>query len=177
MTNLPGTKQRHLLCHSLWLWLLSIVVMSGCYHATTQHSYHSFAHEVWEMQDTVDFEVTTADSLIHYTLAIDLRNTNDFPYQDLPIFITCTEGDSLPLLTDTLSLSLANESGSWRGKGMGGLYQTTHHAGMLHFSHTGSHHIRIAHLLPDTLLKGISDIGIRLEEVNAYRDRHQYAGK
>lgn len=179
MTNLPKTKYWSLLCRSLCPYLFAMGIMSGCGNSTIMlHSYHSFSHEEWKMQDTIDFNIVTTDSLIDYTLTIEIRNNNYYPYQNLPVSIICTGGGGLLLHADTISLNLADEHGSWKGKGTGGLYQTGHYAGMLRIGHTDSlHHIRIAHLLPDSILKGISDIGIRLEQTNAYRDQHQHAGK
>ena len=177
MIKLPGIKQRHLLRHLLWLWLLTTTIMGGCSSHTTHRAYHSFAHEEWKMQDTISLNVTPTDSLADYTLDIEIRNSNNYPYEDLPISIICTEGDSLLLLNDTLLLNLADEYGRWKGKGIGGLYQTEYHAGKLHIMHAGRHCIRISHLLPDTLLKGISDIGIRIGKISAYHDQHPRAGR
>ena len=176
MTNRHKIKYMHPL-NMLCLWLLATGIIIGFHSVTVQHTYHSFPNETWNGQDTIDFPIEVTDSLADYLLTIEIRNNNHYPYQDLPLSITCTEGDSLFLRTDTLSIRLADSNGNWTGNGLGGLYQSGHPAGYLRPRHTGIHHIRMTYLLPDTMLAGISNIGIRLETNASYHAPHQHAGK
>lgn len=129
---------------------------------TVFHAYHSFGQEVWARHDTVMFNIEISDSSVAYTLHIEARNSNHYRHSSLPLALRLSEGDSTVLHTDTLPFTFADDKGMWTGKGLGRLYQTETEAGDLTFTHTGMYRLCLTHLLPDSLLTGISDIGIRL---------------
>ena len=64
---------------------------------------------------------------------------------------------------DTLELRLADNAGIWLGDGWGGLYQSTLPAGFIRIGKAGEYRFKIIHLLPDEVLPGINDVGIKLK--------------
>jgi len=69
-------------------------------------------------------------------------------------------------ITDTVQVLLAEPSGKWRGKGFSGIYDNRilfrQH---VFFPEPGSYSIKLKHGMRPLMLKGITDIGIRVEKV------------
>lgn len=142
------------------------LLLGACNGQTVFHAFQSLPDRGWQRQDTVDFCVNVPDSFTAYRLQVEIRNNTDYPYQNLPLSVTTYNADTLLVSTDTLQLILANAQGKWTGKGWGGLYQTTISAGSVAIDKAGTYRFQIACILPDSLLKGISDVGIRLDRSN-----------
>lgn len=115
------------------------------------------------MEDTLRFEAQVPDSQVYCRLEVEVRNRNDYPYRNLPLRIACLTADSLQLPPDTLNIMLADSEGGWLGTGLGNYYQLSQSVGSVHISRPGIYTFRITCLLPDSVVKGINDIGIRLE--------------
>lgn len=126
------------------------------------HAYRSLPSEGWSRRDTLTFEVDVADSLTSYRLALEVRNRNSYPYQNLPLSFCFTDSAGIPLRTDTLQLRLAEPTGSWTGKGWSGLYQSAFPAGEVTVGRAGRYYIKIAYTLSDERLQGVNDVGVRL---------------
>lgn len=167
MNNLPNKKLNKdcLTQRFIGVLLCAGLLLASCTVSTVYHDYRSLAAAGWRATDTIDFHVPVADSAGLYFLSVEARNNNHYPYQSLPLSIACMEGDSLLLYTDTVVLTLASSQGRWEGSGWGGLYQTSQPVVTLSFPRSGMYHVRISHLLPDSIVAGIYDIGICLERV------------
>lgn len=101
-----------------------------------------------------------------YKMTIGIRHQENYPYRDLWLGISQSAKDTLTYSTDTLQLFLADETGNWNGDGPGGLYQFTrlYTPSFTIAQDSASRSIRIVHIMTDNPLKGISDVGIRLEK-------------
>ena len=90
------------------------------------------------------------------------RQTVYHHYESLPAE-GCLTADSLQLPPDTLDIFLANDDGGWLGTGLGNYYQLSQFVGSVHIRKPGTYTFQVTCLLPDTVVTGINDIGIRLE--------------
>lgn len=152
-------------CLSANALLLSVAsLFCACDGQVVCHAFRSLPLKGWQRNDTLVFETAVTDSLTYYRLSVEVRNRNGYPYRNLPLTVSCTAPDGQTLPTDSLQLSLANEDGTWRGKGWGGLYQTTFPAGSIRITQPGTYLFKIAYTLPDSLLTGINDVGIKLSK-------------
>lgn len=144
--------------------LLSVAsLLSACDGQVVYHSFQSLPTTGWLRNDTLSFDVEVTDSLTYYKLFVEVRNRNNYPYQNLPLAIRYIAEDSIASPTDTIQLILADKDGIWKGDGWGGLYQTAMAAGSIRIGRSGTYHFQVTHALPDENLPGINDIGIRLE--------------
>ena len=160
MTN--RLKNRNLCLKGIIL-LFAASLLSACDKQTVYHSFQSLPTKGWLRKDTLSFDVEVTDSLTYYKLSLEVRNRNNYPYQNLPLSISYTDGDSIPSATDTIQLILADKEGIWKGDGWGGLYQTATSAGSIRIKSPGTYRFKVAYTLPDESLQGINDIGIKLE--------------
>lgn len=160
MTN--RLKNRNLCLKGIIL-LFAASLLSACDKQTVYHSFQSIPTEGWLREDTLSFDVEVTDSLTYYKLSLEVRNRSNYPYQNLPLSICYTAGDSISLPADTIQLILADKEGIWKGDGWGGLYQTAASAGSIRIGKPGTYRFKVGYTLPDERLQGINDIGIKLE--------------
>ncbi len=111
-----------------------------------------------------------ADSLDLY---VGLRYDASYKYKNLCMRVeSFAAGDSL-MFSDTLCCDIFDETGRRNGSTAGTLYQAEFYAFPIERPHCGSHTIRLQHVMRDTLLQGVYDVGVKLVP----RGRHQCAEK
>ncbi len=147
---------------------VALCLLSGCgqQEGLSFHTYCSIAPEGWQNQDTLDFELCIRDSAVCYALTVEMRNRAEYPYLNLPLSIAFVDSVGTLLACDSIQLLLADGQGSWRGKGWGGLYCSAKEAKPICVPYSGRYTLRLSYALPDSLLPGLSDIGIRLESLD-----------
>lgn len=138
-------------------------VLSACDKQAVYHVFQSLPTEGWQRKDTLCFSAEIPDSLTYYKLSVEIRNRNNYPYQNISLSVSYDTPDVQALPADTLQFTLADKEGIWKGDGWGGLYQSAFPAGSVRIGKPGIYLFKIAYILPDETLRGINDIGIRLE--------------
>lgn len=96
---------------------------------------------------------------------IGIRHLESYPYRDIWLEISHNLSDSTFFHKDTLHLYLADQWGNWHGKGIGGLLQhtDTHPPKIQIKARNSQSTFQIIHLMNDSLLKSVYDIGIQLK--------------
>ena len=109
------------------------------------------------MDSIAHFEYQIADTSVSYQMKIYVRHTDRYPYQNLWLFA----GDSAQ--QDTIHFFLADERGRWLGNKHNAFMELPVIFGeQLHFADTGSYYLDIRHGMRDTLLQGVTDIGLEI---------------
>ena len=159
MTNRFKNKTKHL----KYIILLFIVgALGACDKQTVYHAFRSVPQEGWKRQDTLFFDVAVPDSQTYYKLTVEIRNRNTYPYQNINLSVDYEDPESKRVQVDTLKAVLASKEGIWKGDGWGGLYQSAFSAGSIKIGRSGNYLFKIAYTLPDEILPGINDVGIKL---------------
>jgi gliding motility-associated lipoprotein GldH len=95
---------------------------------------------------------------------VDIRNKGNYPYSNLWLFLSIRSPDGKQV-TDTVEFTLAEASGRWKGSGLGGLYDNQIlYKKSVYFPHKGYYRFSLKQGMRDNVLKGINDIGIRVEK-------------
>jgi gliding motility-associated lipoprotein GldH len=119
----------------------------------------------WYMDDVQKFNVEIDDTTAHYDFLIIIRNTIDYNYANLFLFLnTLTPDDEIA--KDTLQFLLADKEGKWLGKGKGNFKESIfllQHG--LMFSQQGTYSFEFTQGMREETLVGIADIGIRIEKI------------
>ena len=90
-------------------------------------------------------------------MLIYIRHTEQYPYQNMWLFVDDAGRQ------DTIEFYLADDRGQWLGNKHNGfiempvLLEETKH-----FADTGSYTMYIAHGMRDSLLRGVTDIGLEI---------------
>lgn len=138
-------------------------ILTACDKQTVFHAFQPLPSDGWKKKDTLFYNVSVPDSQTYYKLSVEIRHNNDYPYQNLNLAVGYEGPEISQPLSDTLRLTLSDERGKWKGKGWGGLYLAAFPTGSIRIGKTGEYRFKIIQLLPDELLPGINDVGIRLE--------------
>lgn len=147
---------------------VALLFLGACETNTVYHSYQHIPSEGWAKSDTLFFTFTIKDSIPLYRFIIEVRNDEKYPYQDLYLFINRRNTmDSTLYVTDTVRCSLTDEQGKWRGTGLGSVYQSALPYMVIPSVRPGEYTIKISHGMEDQILKGVSDIGIQIEKMEA----------
>lgn len=155
---------KSLLRNSLFC-LFGACLMAACNENTVYHSYQSLPNEGWGKSDTLSFQIPTTDSVpTTLRLFAEVRNSIEYPYHDLHLFISQNLQDSTVWRTDTIAFCLADSTGRWTGHGWGSIYQSETFITSVRPLHPANYTIKIMSGMKDEKLQGLSDVGIRIEK-------------
>lgn len=124
----------------------------------------SFEENQWKAGNFVRFTVEVPDTVTPCNLYLQVRNTTDYPYANLYLFLHTILPDS-SIAADTLDVPLAATDGKWLGKGIG-KYRDNKVLirPAFRFPKAGTYHIEIEQAMREKELTGISAIGLSIEK-------------
>lgn len=139
--------------------ILPLLLLMACSPKTVYFEYHSFPLEGWEADSIVSFCFSVPDATKTYDAIISVRHTERYPYQNMWLFVQNEN------LSDTIEFYLADNRGRWLGNGFGDkrempvLYLQKQHFGL-----TDTICISIRQGMREQLLRGVSEIGLKIVE-------------
>lgn len=147
-------------------FVLAAMLLAACSNDVLYEAYVDIPDESWSADSIAAFSLEVSDTLSSYTMQVNVRNSADYPFQNLYLFIDIDAPNGAHL-RDTLQVFLADEKGNWRGKGSASLFDCRFlYRQNVRFSSSGIYRIAIQHAMRPHHLKGISAIGIRVERDN-----------
>lgn len=121
-----------------------------------------FESESWNVSEPFVTKFDVQDTINNYNFFVTLRNTEDYPYQNLFVFLTTSFPNGKTKL-DTINCPLANMQGKWLGKGFGGVYDNRIlYMARKRFPLDGAYTIKIEQAMRDEDLVGVLDVGVRI---------------
>ena len=114
------------------------------------------------MTDTVRLALDVPDSTASYDLALMLRHSDQYTYQNLWLFIQSPDSLS-PVQSDTVMACLADDRGQWLGTRAGRYY-----SGYViirrnvTFPTADTYSFAIVQGMRDSVISGIADVGLEL---------------
>jgi gliding motility-associated lipoprotein GldH len=127
----------------------------------------------WQKDDIVEFEFAPTDTLSSYNLFINLRNNNDYKFNNLFLIaeIDYPNGKSV---VDTLEYKMAQPNGEFLGTGFTDIKENKlWYKENFTFNESGLYHIKLQHAMRENgniegvdALEGVTDIGFRIENIN-----------
>ncbi len=142
--------------------LIVAIVMVACNSDIVYDGSVRVANPTWHADSVARFEITIEDTTSDYQSGILIRNSGDYAYQNLWLFITEIAPDST-ITCDTIQYFLADNYGRWLGSGIGSLYTNIYYYKEdLHYSQEGVYTYKIRQGMRDEELKGITNIGMQI---------------
>ena len=146
------------------LLFLAFITLCACNSDVLFDKNKSIDKNGWRIGDKISFDVSVKDTVTKYDFAINLRNTTDYPYSNVLFFITTIYPDNSVSRRDTVECYVANLDGSWKGKGSSKLKDNRFwFARSVQFSQSGEYTFEIEQATRDTVLMGLSDVGLHIE--------------
>jgi gliding motility-associated lipoprotein GldH len=127
--------------------------------------------KVWKKSDSISFSFKSPDTLKAYDVFLNLRNNNDYEFSNL-FLIVGLETPSNNKSIDTLEYQMTAPNGEWLGTGFSEIKENKlWFKEAIQFKENGDYLLTIEHAIREngnvngvTQLKGITEIGYRLEE-------------
>lgn len=139
-------------------------LFSGCGNEAYYEEFKIVEQEKWDMNDIKEFRFHIGDISAGYSLIYTIRNTTDYPYSNLYLFATMHLPDQTAV-RDTIECLIADKYGNWLGKGFGKIRENRFLIKeMYNFPDSGNYLITIEQAMRDTVLHGITDVGLRIEK-------------
>lgn len=139
-----------------------ITALSSCGPNTVINQSIEIPSAGWYSNNAVAFNANIDDSLRNYDFGISIRNSVDYRYSNLYIFLT-TEFPNGNITRDTIEFILADVDGSWLGKGWGSVKENDILLNSnLRFPLTGEYKFLIQQAMRVDTLTGINSIGLSI---------------
>ena len=150
----------------LLISFLIILFLSSCDLNRVFDENYSFENANWDRNKIVSFKIEISDTISQNRFFINIRNTTDYKYNNLYLFITTQLPDG-NISKDTIECILADINGKWLGNGLSKLKENNILLkNNLVFPEKGSYIFEFEQAMRVEILQGIADIGIRIEKNN-----------
>ncbi|AXT21196.1 gliding motility lipoprotein GldH [Flavobacteriaceae bacterium AU392] len=154
-------------------WLV-IILFFGCISCDSNRVFDQYksVSNAWHKDSIIEFKVTPPDSIKRYNLFVNIRNTNDYKYNNLFLIVEMSFPNG-KIIKDTLEYTMAKPNGELLGSGFTDIKENKlwYKENVL-FSEGGEYKINIQHAMRENgsvegmdNLEGITDIGFRIENV------------
>ncbi|GLU43152.1 gliding motility lipoprotein GldH [Allomuricauda sp. NBRC 101325] len=158
--------------NSFLILLLAIFTLASCNDLLVYSEYEPIKDGNWGSDKTVHFEFYELDSTASYNMFINVRNDDSFQFSNL-FLITELEYPEGNTVKDTLEYKMAEPTGEWLGKGMGGVKENKlWFKENIDFKDSGVYKVNISHAMRKNgeveglhMLEGITDVGLEIEKV------------
>jgi gliding motility-associated lipoprotein GldH len=120
--------------------------------------------QAWNSKDVLHFNVDIMDSTESCNVYIAVRNTSDYEYSNLYLFVTAHSPNGSEV-RDTVEITLADIRGKWLGKGAASVFTLYYpYRQNIRFPLRGIYTFDIEQAMWITNLKHLSHIGLRIEK-------------
>ncbi|MAP81760.1 MAG: gliding motility lipoprotein GldH [Aequorivita sp.] len=124
----------------------------------------------WGADEVIEFKLPELDSLATYNLFINVRNSNQYKYNNLFLIVSMNFPHG-KTVTDTLEYRMANPDGTWLGQGIGDLKDNKlWYKERVKFIEEGTYTVDIMQAMRNngevegvSKLEGITDVGFSIE--------------
>ncbi len=154
--------------NNLFFLLLLLIVVS-CDKKSVFDQYYSVGNS-WNKDSIVSFKLPQLDKTKKYDLFVNIRNNNDYPYNNI-FLIVSMEQPNKKVLVDTLEYQMANPDGTLMGEGFSDVkLSKLVYKENVSFNLKGDYTVKIQHANRQTgkivglkTLDGVTDVGFRIE--------------
>lgn len=150
----------------------AVAILSACHNDGTQYyRYSPIKAGGWERTDSLTYALPANFTYHQFEAEIGVRHDDTYPYQDL--WLAVVHPLTPTIHPDTLHVILADEQGNWKGKGTAGCFRQCVSYGGKIVCYPADSVLQIVSLMKDSVLPGVSDIGLKLNlpgSVNTEKD-------
>jgi gliding motility-associated lipoprotein GldH len=145
----------------LALFCLGLLLASCSDNSIYRHNI-KISEQGWNKDSVAQFVVPVVDTVEQFDIFITVRNTNDYPRENLYLFVK-TLSPQGNFAVDTLNFFLADIYGNWTGKSISRIWDNKFpYRTKVKFAHKGNYTFEIEQAMRYNNLNGISDVGIEI---------------
>ncbi|WP_353777041.1 gliding motility lipoprotein GldH [Winogradskyella sp. 3972H.M.0a.05] len=158
-------------------WIISLLLVCfACDSNQIFDAYESFPNK-WHKDEVVSFSMTPPDSTQAYNLYVNIRNNNDYRFNNLFLIVELNYPNG-KAIKDTLKYKMAAPDGTLLGTGFSDVKENKlwykGYESPFVFNETGEYTINIQHAMRENgkvdgveNLEGITDVGFRVESIKS----------
>jgi len=144
--------------------LMLVILLNSCSNQMIFRENNHISSSGWSVADSIAFSFKIDDTLAPVNIYFNVRNSTDYPYQNLYFFIT-TLYPGGEYSRDTAECILAGIDGKWLGKGKGKTRDSKFlFRKEVRFRKAGNYTIFVNQAMREDILKGISDVGLIIQK-------------
>jgi gliding motility-associated lipoprotein GldH len=144
--------------------LLLMLILPGCGRNVIFTDSESMLGKTWKLADIPVFTIPVKDTINSNNIFFTVRTGPSYPFRNIWLFVTTISPDRKSI-TDTIQYELADEKGNWYGKGLGDIHELkVPYKTNIYFPVSGSYQVSVQHGMRTEDLKGVYDIGLRVEK-------------
>lgn len=144
----------------------------SCDSNRTFDTYNSVEDNCWLKGDVIEFRVEVEDTISKNNIFINIRNTKEYEFSNLFLIASMEFPNGLKVI-DTLEYEMTDNAGIFLGTGYTDIKENKlFYKENVRFQHKGLHILKVEQAMRKSSnihgldsLKGISDIGLRIEPV------------
>lgn len=152
----------------LFLFLITLI---SCGKNKTVFSESKSLGGYWKEKEKIEFSIPVLDSLKDYNLFLNIRNTNEYQFNNLFLIVSMNFPHGKTIV-DTLEYRMAHSDGTWMGYGIGNIKENKlWYKENVRFQEEGNYHVQIEQAMRNKgdaegvlKLQGIVDVGFTIEE-------------
>jgi gliding motility-associated lipoprotein GldH len=146
--------------------IIVLIMLAACDSNRVYEEYKTIDPGGWHKDSVASFNVEINEAEPGYNLYINIRNQGNYPNSNIWLFLDIESPDG-QMVTDTVEYILAEKTGKWRGSGIGDLFDNQFlYRQNVRFEKSGEYQFFIRQGMRAEQLKGIHDIGLRIEKQN-----------
>lgn len=127
----------------------------------------------WHKKQKVVFTFQQKDTVQEYNMFVNIRNNNDYPYNNLFLIVSMLQPDGVTKV-DTLEYQMANPDGSLMGEGFSDVKESKlWYKENTRFPKAGKYTVTVQQAVRESgkvpgveQLQGVSEVGFRIEKTN-----------
>ncbi|MCG8183303.1 gliding motility lipoprotein GldH [Tenacibaculum piscium] len=156
----------------VFMFFLMLIGIISCDSKAEYDTYLTLPNNHWNKKNAIEFNFEIKDTINKKNLFINLRNNNEYQYQNL-FLITQLKFPDGQIIVDTLEYDMADVTGKFLGKGLATIKENKlFYKENIQFPKTGKYTFKIAQAMRKNNqikgienLKGISEVGFRIEKL------------
>ena len=144
----------------------SLMLLASCNRNVVYSDSSVIKGNKWNLMNVLTFRVPVTDTLSSNNVSFTIRTGSAYPFRNIYLFVTAVSPDGKNV-TDTLQYYLADEKGKWLGRGFGDIKELgLPFKSNVYFPRKGIYEFRVRHGMRTEDLKGVYDLGLRIEKIN-----------
>lgn len=137
----------------------SAILLLGCMGKITYHSCQPIANQIWHNNDTLYFQIDSLASYDNLSLQVELRTLEEYPYKNMTLIVE-QSWTNWPKKTDIMTLQIDGNHKQY----INPIYINESVSKPIYINKASKKGmIKIYHYMKKQTLKGVNDVGIRIE--------------
>jgi len=152
-------------------FILALLLLNSCDKKRVFDEYKTVGNN-WKKSDIVSFSFKESDTTKAYNLFINLRNNDNYEFNNLYLIVALEQPDGL-VKRDTLQYEMTNPDGTLLGNGFSDIKENKlFYKEKMRFNKLGTYKVHIQHAVRQTgkvvgveALEGVTEVGFRIESL------------